>query len=100
MNITRDQLPERVKASGTMIPVMYNGEKRFITDVHYGNDTLCYLKDNNGVPVSICDLDVLPKWLPIIKAFKELEEHYCDLRPLTQKQVIRLNIMTSPRNYK
>ena len=46
---------------GCYIDVIYNGEKRIVVDKHFGDDTLCYIRDNYGEPVKINECQIIPK---------------------------------------
>ena len=45
------------------IDVVYNNQFRELVDKHFGDDTLCYLANNNSVPVKKSDLKVTEKGL-------------------------------------
>lgn len=51
---SRKDLPKRVlSASGLNIKAEMNGTPVTIVDVHYSDETLCYIKEGNGIPVKI-----------------------------------------------
>lgn len=72
--LKKEMLPKMVDFNGTSIPVIHNGEIRRISDIHYGNEDFVYLKDNEGIPVRIEDLEIKESWIPLVKAYKKREE--------------------------
>lgn len=55
--------------SGLRIEVLYEGKLRTLSDIHFNDDTLCYLAYNDGVPVQKEKLTIT------IKGLKTLQEH-------------------------
>lgn len=61
--LTRQDLPSK-KNRGTnslKLPVLYQGTLRYVCDIHFGDETLCYLEDCEGVPTKISELILLTK---------------------------------------
>ena len=74
MKLSKDLLPDKVSIKGTYIPVIYKGELRRLVDLHYGNDSLVYLKNNKGKPVLINDLSIKKEWIPLISKYSLREK--------------------------
>ena len=57
--MTRADLPKKVRsANGLHKAAFLNGEKVWICDLHFGDDTICYLENANGIPTKIGDLEI------------------------------------------
>lgn len=41
------------------IPVLCNHKKRYVSDIHFGDDSLCWLEGANGKPTKINKLELL-----------------------------------------
>jgi len=58
--LKRDDLPKtRLSCDSLKIPVIYKNKERLICDIHFGNNNLCYLENNNGEPVKIDNLYII-----------------------------------------
>lgn len=58
--LQRSDLPKKVMSeNGLHKPAYLNGEKVFICDIHYADNTLCYLENANGIPTKISDLQIV-----------------------------------------
>lgn len=57
--MTRADLPKKVRsANGMRKAAFLNGEKVWVCDLHFGDDSICYLENANGVPTKIEDLEI------------------------------------------
>lgn len=58
--LLRTDLPKRRSSCKSLhLPVLLNGKKRCICDIHFANDELCYLEDNKDVPAKISKLRLI-----------------------------------------
>ncbi|NCS88674.1 MAG: hypothetical protein AUK34_01130 [Ignavibacteria bacterium CG2_30_36_16] len=58
--LSRKDLPNtRSSGESLHIPVLLNDKKRYICDIHFGNDELCYLENAKGVPTKINKLQLI-----------------------------------------
>lgn len=52
--LLRKDLPyRRISQHSLHVPVIFDGIKKYVCDIHFGDIELCYLEDNNGIPVRI-----------------------------------------------
>lgn len=60
--LERSDLP-KTRSSGNSLHILchYKNEERYICDIHFGNDSLCWLEDNDGEPVEISDIKIVVK---------------------------------------
>lgn len=57
--MTRADLPKKVRSANGMHKAAFlNGEKVWVCDLHFGDDSICYLENANGVPTKIEDLEI------------------------------------------
>jgi hypothetical protein len=83
--LTRADLPERnLNCNSLHIPVIHKGESKFVCDIHFGNNSLCYLEDAKGIPTEISELQLI-----IGEYFKNLNKEKSQLE--TQKRFCRRN---------
>lgn len=59
--LTRSDLPRKTSGSSLGLKVIYEGLERKVADIHFGDDSLCYLEGGNGEPVKIADLGLILK---------------------------------------
>lgn len=58
--LLRSDLPQNRRSTDSLnIPVLFNGVKRFICDIHFANQDLCYLENYSGVPVELSGLKLI-----------------------------------------
>ncbi len=58
--LLKTDLPQRRRSVKSLhIPVLYNGQKKYICDIHFGNNDLCYLENCNGIPTKIENLELI-----------------------------------------
>jgi len=58
--LKRWDLPRiRRSAKSLHIPVLLKGKKRFVCDIHFADNSLCYLEGAKGKPTKIRDLQLL-----------------------------------------
>ena len=55
----KSDLPTGKNYNGCNIAVLYNDEKRFVVDKHFGDDELCFLKGAMGIPTPISSLQLI-----------------------------------------
>ena len=57
IQLKREDLPyKHFNTNSLHVPVIHNGEQKFICDIHFGNDSLCYLENAHGEPTPIKDI--------------------------------------------
>jgi len=58
--LLRTDLPKKRRTCDSLhIPVLLNGKKRFICDIHFINDDLCYLENAKGIPTRISNMQLI-----------------------------------------
>ena len=60
--LLRSDLPKKRKnkpLDTINIPVVYQDTMRYVVDIHFTKDDMCYLNDAGGVPTKISDLQLI-----------------------------------------
>ena len=58
--LLRTDLPKKRRSCESLhIPVLLNAKKRFICDIHFANDELCYLENAKGFLTKISKLQLI-----------------------------------------
>jgi|GEM_PF-3089856 hypothetical protein len=58
--LLRTDLPKKRSTCDSLhIPVLLKNKKRFICDIHFANDHLCYLENAKGIPTRIRNLQLI-----------------------------------------
>ena len=58
--LKRSDLPKRRNSWQSLhIPVLYDHQKRYISDIHMADEALCWLEGANGKPTKIEEIELL-----------------------------------------
>ena len=62
--LLRSDLPKRRFSPDSLhIPVLQNGVVKYISDIHFANNDLCWLEGGKGKPTKIKELKLITKKL-------------------------------------
>jgi hypothetical protein len=77
--LTRKDLPKKTGTGSLHIPVVYKNKLRFVCDISYGSDQLCWLENNDGIPVLIKECELITnfkEYLKVVKIFTDPGEDW------------------------